>query len=110
MLQQMSAPTLNPPVDEFFTPAAQTWNAALSKAGADREALSYGRVVSLLAEQLKSITTIRALLCVAATPDSALLRLAAGLCELSGVELDPHLALDATCALRLRQLQDGALD
>src|SRR5215831_4799135 len=104
MLQQMSATTLHPPVDEQFTAAAQTWNTALSKAGADREAQSYSHVVSLLAEQFKSITTIRALLCVSATPNSALLRRAAGLCELSGVELDPHVALDATCALRLRQL------
>jgi hypothetical protein len=109
MLQQMSAPTLDPPIDELFTAAAQTWNTALSKAGADREAQSYGRVVSLLAEQFKSVTTIRALLYVSATPDSALLRRVARLCELSGVRLDPRVALDATCALRLLQLQDGAL-
>jgi hypothetical protein len=30
-----------------------------------------------------------------------------GLCQVSGGELDPRVALEAACALRLRQLLDG---
>jgi len=98
-----------PPLDDQFTAAAQLWNAALSTARADREAQSYGHVVALLEEQFKLITNVRALLGLVLTPPPALLQRVVGLCQLSGVELDPQVAFNAACALRLYQLQDGAL-
>jgi hypothetical protein len=64
-------------------------------------------VVALLAEQFKPITTIRALLRLSVAPDPALMQRVVGLCHASGGALDPRVALDAACALRLRQLLDG---
>jgi hypothetical protein len=64
-------------------------------------------VVALLAEQFKPITTIRALLRLSVAPDPTLMQRVVGLCQVSGGELDPRVALEAACALRLRQLLDG---
>jgi hypothetical protein len=110
MFQLTSTYAPNAPLDNQFTAAAETWNAALSTARADRDAQSYRHVVALLEEQFKPITTLRALLRLSMAPDPALLRRVVGLCQLTGVALDPRIAFDAACALRLCQLQDGALD
>ena len=64
-------------------------------------------MVALLAEQFKPITTIRALLRLSVAPDPALMPRVVGLCQVSGGELDPRVALEAACALRLCQLLDG---
>ena len=109
MFQQTYARALFLPLDDQFTTAAQTWNTAWEMARADRDAQSYSHVVALLAEEFKPITTPRALLLLAVAPDPVLLRRVVGLCELSGVNLNPRVAFGAACALRLRQLQDGAL-
>lgn len=109
MVQQMSTSAPHLPLDNQFTAAAEAWNAALSTARADRDAQSYRQVVALLAEQFKPITTLRALLRLAVAPDPALLRRVVDLCHLTGVALDPRVAFHAACALRMCQLQDGAL-
>ena len=109
MLQQTSTDVPNLPLDTQFTAATETWNAALSIAREHRDAQSYRQVIVLLEEQFKPITTLRALLRLSVAPDPSLLRRVVGLCQLTGVALDPQVAFNAACALRLCQLQDGAL-
>ena len=107
MLQQTYQPALLRPSKDDLTAAAWRWTSALSSAQAGADTYLYGCVVALLAEQFTPITTIRALLRLSASPDPALMQRVVSLCQLSGGELDPHVALDAACALRLRQLLDG---
>jgi hypothetical protein len=107
MLQQTYQPALVRPSEDDLTAAAWRWTSALRSAQAGADAYSYGCVVSLLAEQFTPVTTIRVLLRLSVSPNPALMQRVVGLCEVSGGELDPHVALDAACALRLRQLLDG---
>jgi hypothetical protein len=109
MLQQTSALPPAPPIKCALTAATHAWNAALKTAQADQEAYLYACVVALLEEPLKAFSTIRALLTVYDTSNRALTQRAVELCDVSGVDLDPRVALGAACALRLRQLMDGAI-
>jgi hypothetical protein len=109
MLLQTDAPLSVPPIECALTAASHAWNAALATAEADPEAYLYACVVALLEVPLKAFTTIRALLTLYDTPTRALTERAIDLCQLSGVDLNPRVALDAACALRLRLLMDGAL-
>src|SRR5262245_60239088 len=96
---QTDVPLAVPLVECALTAATHAWNAALATAQADHEADLYACVITLLEERLKAFTTIRALLTLYDTPNRALTERAMDLCRLSGVDLNPRVALDAACAL-----------
>jgi len=109
MLQQSYHSTSAPPLQSEITATVHTWEAALVTARGGRDVDVYAAAMVPLLDALQRHTTIHALLTAYTAPDAALARQAKDLCDAGGAHLDPHVALGAACALRLRQLMDVAV-